>query len=134
MQQKTLLLASFIEESEIPNFLNRLNKKFNIKKEHVFFFKTEKGDVFLTYKIYVDAEKRINFKKELPRTIQIHKKGDTFFTINALNKLIENKSGLHGNINHKEFSIDWQEFKDKIILIKDNILEIITITRFFLKD
>jgi len=133
MQQKTLLLASFIDEPNISDFLIRVEKKFNIKKENIFFFKTETGETFLTYKIYLESDKRINFKKELPRTIQVHKKNTTFFTINALNKLIEHESGLEGNVNHKDFVIDWQKFTNKIILIKNEKLEIIPIERFFIK-
>lgn len=133
MQQKTLLLASFISENEIPNFLEKIQKNFNVKKESVFFFKTENAETFLTYKIYIDFDRRINFKKELPKTIQIHKKLNTFFTINALNKLIEFKSGSTGNVEHKEYKIDWQEFDNKIILIKNENLEIIPIERFFIK-
>jgi len=133
MQQKTLLLASFISENEIPNFLEKIQKNFNVKKESIFFFKTENAETFLTYKIYIDFERRINFKKELPKTIQIHKKLNTFFTINALNKLVEFKSGLAGNVEHKEYKIDWQEFDNKIILIKNENLEIIPIERFFIK-
>ena len=133
MQQKTLLLASFISENEIPRFLENIQKKFNVKKESIFFFKTENAEIFLTYKIYIDFERRINFKKELPKTIQVHKKLNTFFTINALNKLIEFKSGLSGNVEHKQYKIDWQEFDNKIILIKNENLEIISIERFFIK-
>lgn len=133
MQQKTLLLASFISENEIPKFLENIKKKFNVKKESIFFFKTENAEIFLTYKIYIDFERRINFKKELPKTIQVHKKLNTFFTINALNKLIEFKSGLSGNVEHKQYKIDWQEFDNKIILIKNENLEIIPIERFFIK-
>jgi hypothetical protein len=132
-QQKTLLLASFINENEIPLFLERIQKNFKVKKENVFFFKMLNGETFLTYKIYIDIERRINFKKELPKTIQIHKKLNTFFTINALNKLIEEKSGLAGNLEHKEYKINWQEFDNKIILIKNENLEILPIERFFIK-
>jgi hypothetical protein len=133
MQQKTLLLASFISENEIPNFLEKIQKNFSVRKESVFFFKTENDEIFLTYKIHIDFERRINFKKELPKTIQVHKKLNTFFTINALNKLVEFKSGLIGNVEHKEYKIDWQEFDNKIILIKNENLEIIPIERFFIK-
>ena len=103
------------------------------QKENVFFFKTEE-DYLLTYKINIDVEHKINIKKELPKTIQVHKKGDTIFTINALNKLIEQESGLGGNVNYKEYKIDWEKFKNKIILLKGDNLEINTIERIFLSE
>lgn len=134
MQQKTLLLASFLKPEYIDFFLNKLKKKFGIKKEFVFFFKIENGDYLITYKIKVDFENKIDIKKELPKTVQIHKKGDTIFTINALNKLIEKESGLVGNINHKDFKIDWEKYKNKIILLRGDELEISSIERIFLPE
>lgn len=132
MQQKILLLASFIKTDKLEVFLNKIKIKFNVKKENVFFFKLDNGDYLLTYKLFLNMGDKIDIKKELPKTIQIHKKGDTIFTINALNKLIEQESGLLGNVNHKEFKIDWDKFKNKIILLKDDVLEINNIERTFL--
>ena len=109
----------------------KINRKFDVKKEQVFFFKTD-NEFLLTYKINLDIEQKIDIKKEIPKTIQVHKKGDTIFTINALNKLIEQESGLGGNVNYKEYKIDWEKFKNKIILLKGDSLEITTIERVFL--
>lgn len=134
MQQKTLLLASFVKEDRIEGFLLRLKNNFGIKKENIFFFKMEDDDYVLTYKITIDIDNRIDIKKELPKTIQIHKKGDTIFTINALNRLIEKESGLAGNVNHREYQIEWPKFENKIILLKGDVLEISTIERVFLPE
>lgn len=134
MQQKTLLLASFLKPDYLENFLQKLNKKFNLKKEQIFFFKLEDDSYLLTYKINIDIENKIDIKKELPKTIQVHKKGDTIFTINALNKLIEKESGLGGNVNYKEYKINWDDYKNKVILLKDDNLEINNIERIFLSE
>jgi hypothetical protein len=134
MQQKILLLASFLKEDYLNNFLYKIKNKFGVKKENVFFFKMENGDFLLTYKLHMDVDNKIDIKKELPKTIQVHKKGDTVFTINALNKLIEQESGLGGNVNYKEYKIDWEKFKNKIILLKGEVLEINTIERVFLSE
>ena len=134
MQQKILLLASFLRPEYLDSFLNKIKKKFDIKKEQIFFFKIEDGSYLLTYKVYVDFENKIDIKKELPKTIQIHKKGDTIFTINALNKLIEKESGLSGNVNYKEYKINWDDYKNKIILLKGDNLEITNIERIFLSE
>jgi len=133
MQQKTLLLATFVKEDRINWFLNRLWKNFNVKKQNVFFFKTD-VEYVLTYKLNLDVDKKIDIRKELPKTIQIHKKGDTIFTINALNKLIEQESGLQGNVNHKEYQIDWQKYTNKIILLKGTELDISSIERVFFSE
>ena len=77
--------------------------------------------------------KKINIRKELPRTVQIHKKGNTFFTINALNRLIERDHDIKGgNINYKQYEIDWEKYRDKIILLKEDNLEILDLNKIFL--
>ena len=134
MQQKILLLASFLKADNLDNFLNKVKKKFGVKKENVFFFKTENDDFILTYKIHIDIDNKVDIKKELHKTIQVHKKGDTIFTINALNKLIERESGLGGNVNYKEYKINWDDYKNKIILLKGDSLEITNIERIFLSE
>ena len=40
------------------------------------------------------------------------------YTINALNKIIERDFNLSpGNINHKSYSIDWDNYQNSMILI-----------------
>ena len=134
MQQKILLLASFLKAENLDTFLSKIKKKFGVKKENVFFFKTKDENYVLTYKIHIDIEHKIDIKKELPKTIQVHKKGDTIFTINALNKLIEKESGLGGNVNYKEYKINWEDYKNKIILLKGDNLEITDVERIFLSE
>lgn len=134
MQQKILLLASFLKAENLDTFLTKIKKKFGVKKENVFFFKLEDDTYILTYKIHIDIDNRVDIKKELSKTIQIHKKGDTIFTINALNKLIERESGLGGNVNYKEYKINWDDYKNKIILLRGDSLEINNIERIFLSE
>ena len=134
MQQKILLLASFLKAENLDNFLIKIKKKFGVKKENVFFFKTENEGYILTYKIHIDIDNKVDIKKELHKSIQVHKKGDTIFTINALNKLIERESGLGGNVNYKEYKINWDDYKNKIILLKGDNLEITNIERIFLSE
>ena len=130
-QQKVLLLASFLREDQISVFLKKIENKFGVKKENLFFFKDENGEFILTYRLYLDHDNKIDIKKDLNKTIQIHKKGDTMFTINALNKLIEGESGTL-NVNHKDYKVDWEKHKNKIILLRDNKLEITSIERIFI--
>ena len=134
MQQKILLLASFLKAENLDTFLNKIKKKFGVKQENVFFFNTKDENYVLTYKIHIDIEHKIDIKKELPKTIQVHKKGDTIFTINALNRLIEKDSGLGGNVNYKEYKINWEDYKNKIILLKGDNLEITDVERIFLSE
>jgi hypothetical protein len=103
-----------------------------VNKKNVFVFETE-DSLLLTYKLYLNIGEKINIRKELPKTVQIHKRGTTFFTINALNRLIERDFNLpSGNVNHKEYDIDWENYRDNLILLKNNELEILDLTRRFI--
>ena len=74
MQQKILLLATFVKADFLERFLQKLRKRFSIKKEHIFFFKLDNGDFLLTYRLFIDIDNKVDIKKELPKTIQVHKK------------------------------------------------------------
>ena len=135
MQYKTLLLASFVDKTQVPQFLINLKEKYNIERTNVFIYELTHNSCLLTFKLKVDVGSRFEIKKELPKTIQIHKKQSTFFTINALNKLIERDSGLMaGNINHKEYKVDWSNYEDKLILLRGDMLDISDIKRVFLPN
>jgi hypothetical protein len=135
MQYKTLLLASFVEKDYLHKFLHNLSTNYRVGKDKVFVFDLTEKTYLLTYKIKIDLGIRFDIKKELPKTIQIHKKKQSFFTINALNRLIERDSGLtNGNINHKEHQVDWSKYENKLILLRGDNLEISDINRVFLSD
>jgi hypothetical protein len=130
MQKKTILLATFVNPNYLDKFLNKLYRKFSIKKQSVFIFETEGEDYLLTYRIFLNLGQRVDIRKEFRKTIQVHKKSNTFFTINALNKLIEKENNLTpGNIDYKSHEIDWSKYSDKIILLNNNELDILDLKR-----
>jgi hypothetical protein len=135
MQYKTLLLASFVDKNYLHKFLYNLKENHGVNSDKVFVFDLNEDTNLLTYKIKIDLGVRFDIRRELPKTIQIHKKRQTFFTINALNRLIERDSGLtEGNINHKEHTIDWSKYENNLILLRGDKLEISEIKRVFLSD
>lgn len=131
---KNILLASFIFPERIDWFLDYLETKFSIPKEKVFVFEDldDKSKVIVTFKFVVSATKRTNFRSLFPNAILIHKKGDCIYTINALNKLIEEISDAEdGNIDHKSVRIKWEDYQGKLMLINSNKLKISNIKRLF---
>lgn len=130
MQKKILLVATSINSSSLDKFLYKIYKSFGVKKNSVFVFETDTEDLLLTYKIFLEFDQKIDIRKELPKTVQIHKKGTTFFTINALNKLIEKEFNLNsGNVNYSEYNLDWSKYENSIILIKNNELDILQLKK-----
>ena len=131
---KIVTLASFVIKDKVESFKNYLNKRFGIPEERIFSYIAEREEdkEILTFRIYLKEGKKINTKSFFPTTIIVHKKGECFYTINALNKLIESKVDLEkGNINYKEYKVDWDEQQGKMLITKDNNLSIMDIKRNF---
>jgi hypothetical protein len=128
---KAVLLASFIFKDRLDWFINYLSESFNISKNNIFVYDiSDEYKYMVTYKFTIEIDKKINFKEILPNATIIHKKGDSIYSINALNKLIEtiNTDNI-GNINHKSVKINWEEYQDKLLLIRNNNLVIAPIIR-----
>ena len=131
MQKKILLVATFVNDDYLDKFLFKIYKRFNVSKKSVFVFETDNGELLLTYRIYLEIGKSIDIRKEIPKTVQIHKKGTTFFTINALNQLIIRDHDLYdmGNIDYKNYAVDWGNYENCLILLKNNELDILPLTK-----
>jgi hypothetical protein len=131
---KSILLASFIFPERLEWFLSYLENKFNITKDKVFCFKNLNDDskLILTFKVTVPENKKLDLKNLFPNAIIVHKKGMAFYTINALNKLIESTSDASlGNIDYKSIKIEWDNYQNKIILIDNKELVIFDLERVF---
>ena len=132
--KKTILLATFIFPERVDWFLNYLETKFNIGKNKVFCYKNldDESKVIMTFKINIQKDKPLNLKNLFPSAVTIHKKGNAIYTINALNKLIENLYPESiGNIDNKSVKIDWEEYQNKFILLNGSNLTIFNINRVF---
>jgi len=131
---KTILLASFIFPERVEWFLSYLETRFNISKDKVFCYKNldDESKVIITFKLVIPEGQRMNLKDLFPSAVPIHKKGNALYTINALNKLIDETHGtLEGNTDYKSIKINWDEYQNKIILLNGKELGIFNIERVF---
>jgi len=131
---KKPLLAAFIFPERLDWFLDYLEEKFNIPRDRVFVFKLldDESKVMVTFKFINKTDKKVNFRRLFPDAIQIHKRGTCIYTINALNKLIEETSDMElGNINYKSVKINWDTYQDKLIIKKNGNLFLYDIKRIF---
>lgn len=131
---KTILLATFIFPERVEWFLSYLETKFGIVKNKVFCYKNldDESKYIVTFKLTIQQDKPLNLKNLFPSAVPIHKKGNAIYTINALNKLIENLYPESiGNIDNKSVKIDWNEYQNKFILLNGQELNIFNITRVF---
>lgn len=132
--EKTIILASFILPNKVDLFVNFLVKKFKISKEKIFCYKNvdDESKAIVTFKFKINEDQKVNLRSLFPNSIIVHKKGNTFYTINALNKFIEELfGGEKGNIDYKAYTIDWSEHQNKFLLLKDGELSIFNIERIF---
>lgn len=127
-----ILLASFITVKQSDDFFNKLDTLFSIKKDKTFIF-TLGENLMVTFKLTSTNDLKEIIKTKLKNTIQIHKKSNSFYTINALNKLIQRDFNLvDGNIDYKSYSIDWDKYQDKLFLLKEGELLIQDIKKVIL--
>jgi hypothetical protein len=86
----------------------------------------------MTFKLIFREGNRMILKDLFPSTKPSHKKGNALYTINALNKLIDQTMSTSvGNTDYKSFKINWDEYQNKIILINNKELGIFSIERVF---
>jgi hypothetical protein len=130
---KTITLASFVYIDKIESFKKYLEKRFGIKNNQVFQYTySESNKKILTYRVNIIDNYKIDLSTIIPPTVMVHKKGECFYTINALNKLIEELNNLNsGNIIYSDYKINWDEYQNKIIIIKNEELKIIDIVKDF---
>jgi len=129
---RTLLLASFIFKENKEGYLKYLNSRFNIPESKIFIFESDIDTTRYIVTFKYKTQGRININKLFSNTIPLHKKGSTLYTINALNRLIEEDNDLEpGNINHKAYKVDWDRYKDSCILFRDDELVIGNLSRVF---
>ena len=133
--KKSALVGTFVAKEYYDRLIKKLNDKFKVEPKSIFThtIREEKDRYFITYKISLDYEERKSFRKSIKNTFPIHKKSTCYFTINGLNKLIEEIYKLEsGNVNHKDYKIQWDEYEGKLIMSKEKQAYIITLDRVFL--
>lgn len=130
---KVITLASFVYLDKIESFKKYLYKRFGIKEKNIFQYSFEDNTKrILTFIVKVKEDQRVDTNSLFPPTSIVHKKGECFYTINALNKLIENITDTeYGNINHHDVKIEWDNYQNKMMVIKNDELKILSINKDF---
>jgi hypothetical protein len=110
---KTQLLCTFTTKELLQNTLQNIRESYVIVYNYIYILqnKANLDELYITYNINTE------YKPEIPLedTILIHRKkeSNTLYTINALNQLVKEENG---GILDKNFIIDWNKFKNSLIL------------------
>ena len=116
------LLCTFCSKTTLNKTLELIRITYPDFNDKIFIFSHEKSpnELYLTYNI-------INNIDKLPNTILIHRKKEynTLYTINSLNQLIRDENE---GILDKSFIVQWNLYRDCLIITGDISVNIIPLT------
>ena len=120
MTERGIIIGTFVKKKKILSFIETLKNDFNIKLDKVFIYTidTNPREYLVTFKTF-DKEK---FIKNLSNATVMHVKNGCLFSINALNKLIEQDK--ENDKPNNEYIVDWDKYKDKLIIITNGELSV----------
>ena len=126
MTERGIIIGTFVRKNKILSFIETLKNDFNIKLDKVFIYSidTNLREYLVTFKTF-DKEK---FIKNLSNATVMHVKNGCLFSINALNKLIERDNEGSDKPNN-EYIVDWDKYKDKLIIITNGELSISNLSK-----
>ncbi len=114
MKPETQLLCTFCAKKDIESTIEQIKKIYTLAFNSVYVLDNvnDENQAILTYNI--DLSKPV--RGEAPEsTISVHRKKqtNTIYTINAINKLIEEKNG---GVLDKTYKIDWTELQNTVLV------------------
>jgi hypothetical protein len=106
------LFCSFTSPADLEETVNTINRRYAILFNKIFILESPQSDELMcTYNI--DSGNTTD--APMANTILLHRKKETnsLYTINALNTLIKS---LNGGYLDKNFMVDWNDYKNCILL------------------
>ena len=113
MSTNGIIIGTFVKKNRILSFLETLRTEYKIRLDKVFVYSidTNQTEYLVSFKTF-DKDKFI-------RKISI--------SINALNKLIEKEK--NDDKPNNEYLIDWDTYKDKLIILTNGELSVSNLTK-----
>ena len=115
---KNKLFCTFTSLGDLERTLVEVKSSYDILYKKIFVLYIKSSDEYVcTYNVEPSSVEEI-----LPNTILVHRKKDsnTLYTINALNELIKS---LNGGVVDTRFPIEWQHYKNTILLTQHDELK-----------
>lgn len=120
-QDNRQLLCTFSNAEEFRQIAEEIRKFYEVYSGRIFAFANAKTpkEVYLTYNV-------LNMRKDSPKfpnTILIHRKKqtNTLYTLNAMNRLIEEENGQAD----KTYVVNWKLYENSLIITGDVSVRII---------
>jgi hypothetical protein len=125
---KTQLICTFTTKKEVHKTIDIIIDRFNVVYDKIFVLSTPTPhEVICSYNIETNPNTTF-----LPSSILVHRKKDTntMYSINALNEVIM----IHNNgLLDKNFEVDWENYRNCLILTGDDGLKRIDTEIFFIQ-
>ena len=112
------LFCTFTSLDNLDNLVKDLQSRYEIMYNKMFVLHIKSNDEYVvTYNV-----DQANVSNIPENTILVHRKKDTntLYTINALNELIKS---LNGGVVDPRYRIEWQHYKNTILLTQQNELK-----------
>jgi hypothetical protein len=106
------LFCTFTSPADLEETVSTINKRYSILFSKIFILESPQSDELIcTYNIDTGNMAQ----QPMANTILLHRKkeSNTLYTINALNTLIRT---LNGGRMDKNFIVNWQDYKNSILL------------------
>lgn len=125
MSTNGVIIGTFVKKNKILSFLETLRAGYGVKLDKVFVYDidTNQAEYLVTFKTF-DKDK---FIKKINNATVMHVKNGCLFSINALNRLIEKEKGEE--VPNNEYLVDWEKYKDKLIILTGGELSISKLTK-----
>jgi hypothetical protein len=125
MSTNGIIIGTFVRKNKILSFLESLRGDYGIKLEKVFVYEidTNQSEYLVTFKTF-DKDR---FIKKITNATVMHVKNGCLFSINALNRLIDKEKGE--NVPNNEYLVDWNKYKDNLIILTGGELSISKLTK-----
>lgn len=125
MNKKGVIIGTFVKKDNILSFIEKLMNDFNINVDKLYVYTIESNDI--EYLVTFKSFNKDDVKGKLIDSRIMHVKNGCIFSINALNKLIITEYGE--NITSNEVEVDWDKYKNTLILLTNGELSIKSITK-----
>jgi hypothetical protein len=110
---QTQLLCTFTTKDVLQTTLEQIKQTYYIVYNYIYVLQNKANleELYITYNIDTQYKPTIPLKD----TILVHRKkqSNTLYTINALNELVKEENGGKAD---KDFMVDWDKFRNTIIV------------------
>jgi hypothetical protein len=111
------LFCTFVKIEELDSLISNITSQYSILYNKIFVLNVlENNEYAITYNI-----DQGNIESILSNTILVHRKkeSNTLYTINSLNELVKT---LNKGVIDNKFPIDWNNYRNSILLTQQGIL------------